>query len=362
MFYDIMFDIENSNVLISNINYSENPKNFNSLNHKIISLKENAAAINEIKMSEADTLLSLPIGESLISFLNLDLLELRNKYLSQLLEDKKHILKYINIEYVKKIWLQIIETHIYFLIDNNFAHQFFDIDFNHDVPLWRMFDEYPIKIYTTRQAYDFMEESINEFFNKFLRLQNDFTMLIDSCMKTNEGINNSAIERLFESNEKSSLFWSLGLGQSSFYYVPFRTKSSNATLLEACRIEYASTWCYLEFINMVKKNIQVKECGICKNYFIPEGRIDTLYCESCQKAGGAMLAYKEKVAQNDFLKLFNREYQRRYARLRIYGKELRKIKLKELNDGWVTNAKLKMAEEGLTIVQFEKWIEEGRSE
>lgn len=116
--------------------------------------------------------------------------------------------------------------------------------------------------------------------------------------------------------------------------------------------------CYVEFMEILKRGLIIKKCAIrkCGMYFIPEGRSDTLYCDSCRN-GGAHNAYKQKLLENDYLKLYNKEYQRRYQKIRNYPKSIRETKLKEIRS-WVKKAKLKMDEPGLTPEQFEQWIDE----
>jgi hypothetical protein len=106
----------------------------------------------------------------------------------------------------------------------------------------------------------------------------------------------------------------------------------------------------VELINLVNGETATKEkyklyieslkrkCGLCGKPFIPDGRPDTKYCDTCQEAGGVKLAYKKKISENDCLKLYAREYQRRYAHIRnLKGKE-RQEKMSELKL-WVKNQK-----------------------
>lgn len=141
--------------------------------------------------------------------------------------------------------------------------------------------------------------------------------------------------------------------------------SDRAFFLYEQKINFQATYssynigslCYAELMEIFKRGLIVKKCAIktCNEYFIPEGRSDTLYCDSCRK-NGAKLTYKQKVEEDIFLKLFNREYQRRYAKIRNYDKSMKKTKLKEVQS-WVKKSKQKMDEPNLTIEQFEEWIE-----
>ena len=110
---------------------------------------------------------------------------------------------------------------------------------------------------------------------------------------------------------------------------------------------------YLEFIKILNSDIHIKRCSVksCNEYFIPDGRTDTLYCGKCN----AQKAYKEKIGDNEFLKLYNREYQRRYAKIRNIDGELKNIRLQKIKE-WTIAAKEKMREDGLSVDDFKEWL------
>lgn len=93
---------------------------------------------------------------------------------------------------------------------------------------------------------------------------------------------------------------------------------------------------YKEYLKGLKR-----KCPLCGKDFIPSGRLDTKYCSSCQDAGGVTLAYKQKLKADTGLKEYNREYQRRYAKIRKLKGEEKKEALKGLNL-WMISAKSEM--------------------
>lgn len=74
--------------------------------------------------------------------------------------------------------------------------------------------------------------------------------------------------------------------------------------------------CYSSFLNMIKTDTYVKKCANCGNYFIPQNRSDTLYCDgfapqdatkTC-KEYGARKTYQENLNNNTCMKLYRNVY------------------------------------------------------
>lgn len=104
--------------------------------------------------------------------------------------------------------------------------------------------------------------------------------------------------------------------------------------------------CYKEFMQLISKDLRVKQCDNCKKYFVPENRYDTIYCDECKNAGAAMKKYQDKIKKNPVLAAYNKAYQAKYAKLvKPYknNAEMKEIKLKDLRT-WVYEAKNKIAE------------------
>lgn len=116
--------------------------------------------------------------------------------------------------------------------------------------------------------------------------------------------------------------------------------------------------CFIELMEIFKRNMLIKKCAVksCNSYFIPEGRPDIIFCSTCRKKG-AHIKHKDKVNDDPILKLYNSEYQRRYAKIRNYDKEMRKRELCKLKTEWVDKAKAKMNDPGMTIELFQEWID-----
>lgn len=107
-------------------------------------------------------------------------------------------------------------------------------------------------------------------------------------------------------------------------------------------------------IEMIHKSILVKICKYCGKYFTLEGRIDTQYCNNC-KITGAKKIYNSKVKNNEFLKLYQREYQRLYSKIRNILPPLKEMK-KEKIKKWSLAVTAKIKEGKLNFQEFETWI------
>jgi len=99
--------------------------------------------------------------------------------------------------------------------------------------------------------------------------------------------------------------------------------NSKPVIIETFTSEYdAYLVCYQEFYKMVINNVSIKKCRNCGLYFIPENRIDTLYCnnqymntnKTCKDIG-AMKTYKNKIDMDPIYSTYNKTYQSKYAKL-----------------------------------------------
>jgi hypothetical protein len=128
-------------------------------------------------------------------------------------------------------------------------------------------------------------------------------------------------------------------------------KNSEFILLETYAVEKIEKALYISFMKMILNEIKVKKCKCCDKYFIPEGRIDTEYCnrtapnskKKCSEIG-SMKKYHEKVNNNPILKEFNKEYKKMNARVRlkkisketfcIWSEEGRLLRIKAISEDW----------------------------
>jgi len=101
-------------------------------------------------------------------------------------------------------------------------------------------------------------------------------------------------------------------------------KNCKFNLIEVYFVTTLEEALYLSFMKMVSSKVMVKKCKCCDKYFIPEGRIDTEYCnriapnskKTCIEIG-AMKKYHEKSNNNPILKEFQKEYKKMNARVRL---------------------------------------------
>lgn len=104
---------------------------------------------------------------------------------------------------------------------------------------------------------------------------------------------------------------------------------------------------YLELMEMVRRGIRVKRCGLCDRYFALADKRKRNYCDRVYKNGrtckqvGPKLNFNKEIGDDPFLQEFQRIYNRMYSR---YYRE----------DAWDSNKPTKK----LTQAEFKSWIAE----
>jgi hypothetical protein len=77
---------------------------------------------------------------------------------------------------------------------------------------------------------------------------------------------------------------------------------------------------YLEFMEMIKRGIRIKRCGLCDRYFVLADKRKRDYCDRIYKGKrtckqiGAKQKFNQSVEQDSFLQEFQRIYNRMYSR------------------------------------------------
>jgi hypothetical protein len=99
----------------------------------------------------------------------------------------------------------------------------------------------------------------------------------------------------------------------------------NLEVVEMYEINHIDDLIRFELLKMVSNGVPVKKCANCGQYFVPAGRIDTVYCnrvykkENPQKTCaeiGSMLKYKEKIKDDPIYTAYNKAYKRNNSRVR----------------------------------------------
>lgn len=95
-------------------------------------------------------------------------------------------------------------------------------------------------------------------------------------------------------------------------------------LAEVFRVSTIEEGLFISLIKMASKGIKVKRCKCCDKYFIPQGRIDTEYCDriapnsskTCREVGATKM-YQDKIKKNPITLEFQRRYKKMNSRVRI---------------------------------------------
>lgn len=115
---------------------------------------------------------------------------------------------------------------------------------------------------------------------------------------------------------------------------------------------------YLEIISMIQHGIMIRKCKNCGTYFVVKNR-NTVYCERINEYGqscsiiGPKLTFKEKMNNEECLKIYNRAYKTHFARFK-------KGKMTRIEfDKWCIEAKkklIKVRAGKLELSTFQEWL------
>ena len=118
----------------------------------------------------------------------------------------------------------------------------------------------------------------------------------------------------------------------------------------------------LEFTKMLEQNIRFRKCRRCGRYFIMKGNYDTHYCDriaegetrTCQELAAAE-KYKEKIADNKAIPIYNKYYKRYAARVKV--RQIKEDDFKKWRYKAIT-LRDDCAEGKLTVEEYIQWMED----
>ena len=133
----------------------------------------------------------------------------------------------------------------------------------------------------------------------------------------------------------------------------------NLEVVEMYEIDGIDDLIRFELLKMVSSGVRVKKCENCGYYFVPAGRVDTVYCNrifkndrSCAHIG-SIKKYKDRVKDDPVYTAYNKAYKRNNSRVR--NKRMTQTDFYE----WSEEARRKRdeCEAGtMTIVEFMMWL------
>jgi hypothetical protein len=136
---------------------------------------------------------------------------------------------------------------------------------------------------------------------------------------------------------------------------------NNLEVVEMYEIDGIDDLIRFELLKMVSSGVLVKKCENCGYYFVPAGRVDTVYCNRVYKESGRTCAeigsvkkYKDKVKDNPVYTAYNKAYKRNNSRVR--NKKMKQIDF--LN--WSEEARQKRDEcesGNLSFDEFKFWLD-----
>lgn len=294
------------------------------------------------------------IGQSLIDFIECDLSIARNY-----IKNNKKLIPPNNICELK----QLEEEFDYIVGQLTSIHVFLGLAQNKTRNILMSYDV-AIKMYSSsnmdsiKRSVDYQDSNtmLQEFIIRYIddlkQIQHQFYNAISECLLINDLEERAMIKERFKAFYKS---------YPSIMDIKI-TYSLSEDLSEIYELDRISEICFLEFRKMIEKGIFIKKCGYCNRFFIPEGRIDTDYCnrvvsgkkKTCRQIGPTT-AYQKKQGSNEIWKLFNKEYKKRNAWVR-----LKKIKQQDFLV-WSERVRIlrdKALRDEITIMEFQRILKE----
>ena len=139
------------------------------------------------------------------------------------------------------------------------------------------------------------------------------------------------------------------------------------SMIDTHQSDDLSAICYAVLEELVKTtNNPIKKCQNCGMYFIPNSRLDEIYCDYPKANGktcreqGAVQAYNERLKQNKALAEYRRLYQ---LKSMAVGRNKDNKQMKKDFDKWKkeAQAKIKLFKQGkLDEDALYKWMEENK--
>lgn len=172
-----------------------------------------------------------------------------------------------------------------------------------------------------------------------------------------------ASEKEYEENQVNA-FWSLFNENIDFQHIDFRVANYEGRFHSLYTIKSSMSLLLFEAAHCLDKNTKFKKCANCGEYFVPEGRIDSIYCgypspqdkhRICKDIGAQITrANKEK---ND---LATKEYRRVYMKYKMitlrHPENREAVRIFENLTSEVKNLRKKLKNGTLTTEDFLKWL------
>lgn len=160
-------------------------------------------------------------------------------------------------------------------------------------------------------------------------------------------------------------FWSLYGENIDFQHIDFRIANFEGKFHSLYTIKSSMSLLLFEASHCLDKDVKIKKCANCGNYFVPEGRIDAIYCEypspqdksKICKDIGAQVTRANKV-KND---LATKEYRRIYMKYKMITlRHPENIKAKKKFEKLTSEVKIwrKKMRSGDTTELFLEWLKD----
>ena len=262
----------------------------------------------------------IPFGTFILYFISLNIDEISNAFIENLHERREEYIHTIN---------------------------------GYDIALSMLSKKYDKRVITL-----ILDQVFNICFDKHIALSSVLDSMRDSLLSLHNDIIDYVLTGTIEKDG-----WIEILPNSQKILVSFRTYTDCNEIYMDYEIKDIFSLISLDFVNIQSKNIQIKQCENCKQYFIPAKRSDEIYCDRIYKNGKTCkeLGYSEKVKDNAFMLAYTKARKTQHARIR-YNSHIPDYKEKHY-ESWkkaAEQARDKFQAEN-DINGFEKWLNEHKN-
>ncbi|OPX92032.1 MAG: hypothetical protein A4E52_00176 [Pelotomaculum sp. PtaB.Bin013] len=268
------------------------------------------------------------IGAGIVDFCELDFLAAMEKI--KALETEK--VTNANFEVEKQIYWEAVdllkEKHSYahFFLNGDLLRNFYNPDRPEDEKIGyaNFLFQYYMNLQTTyAEALEFClsnevlpEYTLPERYMMFCSLHPDFTHHI---LRSMYGVAPVARGK-FDSEKVIQFNDPKDVDTKSVLQDIHRDSEHSVSMWQYFAIQSLEEMLYLEFMEMVKRGIRIKRCGLCDRYFVLADKRKRDYCDRIFENGrtckqlGAKKRFHENVEADIYLQEFQRIYNRMYSR------------------------------------------------
>ncbi|WP_334145719.1 DUF6076 domain-containing protein [Muricomes intestini] len=268
------------------------------------------------------------IGTGIVDFCELDFSELQEKI--KALETVE--VTNANFEDIKKVYWNAVEllkekhSYLHFFLTSDLFRNFYNVDRSEveKVSYANFLFQYYLNlqaVYAEALEFCLSNEILSEYTlpERYVMFCNLYPNFMQYMLRSMYGIAPIANGR-FDTNKLISFNDPDEVDTRKVLQNIHRDSKHAVSMWQYFAIQSLEEMFYLEFMEMTKRGIRIKRCGLCDRYFVLADKRKRDYCDRIYKGKrtckqiGAKQKFNQSVEQDSFLQEFQRIYNRMYSR------------------------------------------------